>query len=520
LAAFALIALIEVGYAAVDPSSPVERSSYLNWNFNSMELFQKILIYEKLANAVRDRPDVIQIGDSSGLHAIVPGIVDRYLGGLKYENVSCCANTGFDGYHTIAEFMLRHVPTIKAVVLYISLNNPPHDPGTVASDVVGGENRLRNAFGPLSTLTTPGTLSLRHAALERTYSLGGTFKQSALLPFGDLLPEFTQSIRKTRGWRPEGDIHRLPERQRQTMTELCGPDDRRAMNGYLPHDYARDIFGLRHSYTDIELRRLAALAARYDAKLIFIAQPYPCSEIVGSFIPSLIADLEAVRTEYPNLIVPDPRLFEAWPGRFFSSADHLTTGHEDAASRRAGRLIAAALGIAYVEPEPSTPPAPPTPVLATTQFDGSPWIRHGLTLNPLRAREGVVATETDAYGLHFLEAKLPSLPAGTYTASFTFKTDAQRHVLFQFLPLQQPGDYGHFECSASMGEVQRTRSVVDASIERLPDGALRCSGTFEITRPGSVITLGLSPNRDTGPYDGDGSSNTTLYDFELSSVAR
>jgi hypothetical protein len=438
---------------------------------------------------------------------------------LKYENVSCCANTGFDGYYTIAEFMLRHVPTIKAVVLYISLNNAPRDPETVISNVVGGEDRLRSAFGPLSGLTSPATLALRHDVLERVYNLGSTFKQSALVPFEDLQPEFAHSIQETRGWRPEGDIHRLPEQQRQKMTELCGPDNRRVMGGHLPHDYTRDIFGIRHTYTDIELRRLAALTAQYNAKLIFIAQPYPCSEIVGGFISSLIADLEAVRKEYPNLIVPDPQLFEAWPGRFFSSDDHLKTGHEDAASRRAGRLIAKALGIAYVEPEQSTPPPPPKPVLATTQFDGSPWIVRGVTLRPLSTKEGLVVTETASFGPHLLEGRLPSLYTGTYTASFTLKTDAQRQVIFQFQSLQWPGDSGHFECSASLGEVQRTLSVVDSSIERLANGAIRCSGTFKITRPGSVITIGLSPSHDTNPYLGDGSSSATLYEFQLSSVA-
>jgi hypothetical protein len=514
-----MIALIEVGYAAVDPSSPVERSNYLNWNFNSMELFHKVLIYEKLSNAVRDQPDVIQIGDSAGLHAIVPRIVDRYLGGLKYENISCCANTGFDGYYTIAEYMLRHVPTIKAVVLYITLNNTPRDPDLTTSDIIGGEDRLRGAFGSLATLTTPGTLSLRHDVLERVYNLGGTFNQSALVPFGDLWPEFVQSIRKERGWRAEGDIHRLPELQRQKWTELCGPDGRRFIDGHLPDDYMRDIFGVRHTYTDIELRRLAALTARYKAKLIFIVQPHPCPEYVGTFIPSLIADLETVRAEYPNLIVPDPRVFEAWPDRFFSSPDHLTTGHEGAASRRAGRLIAKALGIAYEEPVPTLPAALPTPVLATTQFDGPTWTAQGLTVRPSGTGEGVVAIETATSGPHRLEAKLPSLPAGTYVASITFKADAQRQVAFQFMSLQWPGDSGHFECSASQGEVHRTLSVVDSSIERLSNGAIKCSGTFEITRPGSVIAIGFAPNRDPSPYAGDGSSSATLYKFELSSMA-
>jgi hypothetical protein len=518
-AALAMIGLIEIGHAAVDPSSPVERSTYLNWNFNSVELFHKVLIHEKLFNAVRDRPDVIQIGDSSGLHGIVPDIVDQYLGGLKYENLSCCANTGFDGYYSIAEFVLRHVPTVKAVVLYISLNNTPHDPSKAMSELVGGEDRLRGAFGPLSTLTTPATLSLRHHILQQVYNLDGAFNQSAMLPFEDLWPEPIQSLRAMKGWRAEEDVHRLPEKQDQKLAELCGPEGRRRMDGHLPEDFARDIFGVRHTYTSVELRRLAALTARHGVKLILIVQPYPCAEILGSFVPALQADIEEVRRDYANLIVPDRQLFEAWPGQSFSSADHLKTGQEDAVSRRAGRLIASALGMSYTEPAVAALPVPPPPVLATSRFEPSVWTAHGLSLKPSDADKGVVAIETASGGPHALEARLTSLPATTYVASLSFRTAAKRQVSFQFLSLQWPGDSGHFECSASLGEVRRTRSVVDASIERLPDGSIRCSGTFKITRPGSVIKIGLSSGFDVAPYAGDGASSVTLYKFELSSVA-
>jgi len=56
LAALAVIAVVEVSYATVDTSSAVERSSFLNWNFNSMELFQKALIYKKLQTAIQAKP--------------------------------------------------------------------------------------------------------------------------------------------------------------------------------------------------------------------------------------------------------------------------------------------------------------------------------------------------------------------------------------------------------------------------------------------------------------------------------
>ena len=180
LAALVIIGLVEAGYSAVDASSPVERSNYLNWNFNSDELFHKALIYEKekLRNALRDHPDVIQIGDSSGFHAIVPRIVDQYLDGLKYENLSCCANTRFDGYYTIADFVLRNTPSIKAVVLYIAWNNTPGDPTTIETAAVGGEDRIRNAFGPLAPFTSPFTLSARLNVVRPVYNLGHTMESA------------------------------------------------------------------------------------------------------------------------------------------------------------------------------------------------------------------------------------------------------------------------------------------------------------------------------------------------------
>jgi hypothetical protein len=76
--ALAIVGAVETSYAALVPSSPAEASNYLNWNFNSTDTFHKLLINEKLANAVRGRPDVIQIGDSSGLHGIVPSWISTW----------------------------------------------------------------------------------------------------------------------------------------------------------------------------------------------------------------------------------------------------------------------------------------------------------------------------------------------------------------------------------------------------------------------------------------------------------
>jgi hypothetical protein len=516
LAALFVIAVIEAGYEATAPATPVERSGYLNLNFNAKELVHKVLIQEKLINAVQDRPDVIQVGDSSGLHGIIPRIVDQYLGGLRYENLSCCANTGFEGYYAITEFMLRHVQSLKAVVLYVSLNNAARDPANSDAKIVGGPERLSNAFGALSPLMTPPTLAARAAIVRSIYTLGGTFDQPGLQPLATTWPEFPQFLRDTRGWRPEGDVHRTAEKHAEAFGALCGPTGERRLDGPLSGDSVRDIAGVARSYLATKIRRLAALTARHGAKLILVFQPYPCAAIGGSLLAAVKSDIAAARQDYPNVVLPAPALFEPWPAQRFSSADHVRTGYEDAVSRRAGRLIASALGLGPVEPNPPLPAKAPILVWSSSDFGAPPWRAEGLSV--VRQSDGVVTTETTATGLHHVEAALPDLPPGRYVASLTFGNDPQRLVFLQFLPMMYPGDSGNFHCNAADRQVTRSMSILDAELEELPDHKFRCQGKFILTRPGVRFIIGLAKTEGGRAYPGDERSQLRLYRLELSRV--
>ncbi|SEP41442.1 hypothetical protein SAMN02990966_05903 [Rhodospirillales bacterium URHD0017] len=509
LVALATIGLIEGGYVMFAAPSAADRTNYLNWNFDSSEPFHKVVIYEKIINAIRDRPEVIQIGDSSGFHGIIPSIVDQYLGGMRYANVSCCANTGFDGYYTIADYLLRNVPTIKVVVLYFSLNNSPRTLDALNASVVGGEDRLRSAFGPMAAWTSPATLALRHDIVRPVYNLGTTFEQNGLLSFDKLWPAVIQALRASRGWRPEEDVHRLPAQQMQKVYDLCGPSLSRHVD-VQDWDFTRDVFGVRRSNTEIELRRLAALTARHGAKLILLTQPYPCHELPGTYLEQLRSAVAAVAADYSNFIAPNP-LFESWPPQWFSSGDHLRIGMEDLASRRAGRSIAKALNIAY--PEPTTE-ARGTLRPVVKGFHG--WTAKGVAVEFNPDGSSVTVTEAADSGPHELLMDLPWLPAGTYLAAIRFRTSSSRHVFFRYLPLRYPGDGGNFRCSFTAGEVSRTRSVIDSTIEEDPDGSMTCSGKFTVTSTGTELTVGLSPTTATIPYAGDAHSSVELYDFELS----
>jgi hypothetical protein len=517
LAALAIIGFVEFGYSAVDNSSPVERSTYVNFNYNSDELFHKGVIYEKLLNAVRDRPDIIQIGDSSGFHAIVPRIVDKYLGSLKYENLSCCANTLFDGYYTIADFMFRHVPSIKAVVLYITLNGAPGDPARIPTAVVGGDDRLRNAFGPLAPLTSPPTLAARLDVVAPIYTLGHRLNQPGIQSFDDMWPELTTFLRTHRGWWSEHDPHLTAEKQRERMSSFC-PQGILPRNDS-PSDYTYDVFGDRQSWMRVELRRLAALTARHQAKLILLFQPYPCS-MVGNYVDARRADVASVQADYPNLVVPHLGLLESWPVQWFSTMDHLRTGHEDAASRRAARAIARALGLPAVElPQPpGTKDA--VSVWSSADFTTPAWRAEGFKVAAQPDGKGAIATETADAGRHYVETTLPDMSAETYVVSVTFRMTGPRRFYLEVQSRQPPGDYNRFSCSVAVGDSWRSMGMSDSGLDELADHVFRCWGKFRLTKAGAnIVRIGLAPAEpETTPYKGDGKSNVALYSVELSAV--
>ncbi|MBV8186970.1 MAG: hypothetical protein JOY64_37655 [Alphaproteobacteria bacterium] len=519
-----MIAAIETSYAAMDGSSSVARSGYLNWNFNTPDLFHKVIIYEKLSHAVAMRPDVIQVGDSSGFHAIVPSIVDRYLGGLKYANLSCCANTGFTGYYTIAEYVLDKVSTVKAVVLYVTLYNFPRDPRQVLTSFVGGQDRLPMAFGWIAPFITPPTLAARESVVRPVYTLDGSLDEPAALPvetspsFGDL----ARFIRATDGWWPEHDTHLSKSRQDQREPSICALGDAWPDDGVY---YTPDIFGRPQSFTRLDLSRLADLTARHGAKLIVLIQPNPCPHVEGSFLEARRKDVAAVAAKYENVVVADPALFEPWPWRNFISSDHLRTGFEEAASSRVGRAVAAALGLSMVpveqRTEPNEPSSGPVAAWSGAEFGGTAWRKENVTLRATPDGTGTIATETSGPGWHRIEITVPQLPAGTYVASVVFRAHGERQVQLELRAMDPKAAYGFVRCDGAAGESWRSIRMLDSGIEELPDGSFRCWGKLDLPESGGVFTLDLIRNGTSpGPYDGNGRGAVEYIRAELSRVPR
>jgi hypothetical protein len=352
------------------------------------------------------------------------------------------------------------------------------------------------------------------------YTLGHALDQPGLLPFDAIWPDMVQSLRADKGWWAEHDWHQTSAKQDQMLTWLCGPTQVRSFGGDSSLNYTRDIFAVRQSYMQIELRRLAHLTARHHAKLIVLFQPYPCAAAPGEdFIPAREADIAAVATEYPNVVAPDPVLFEHWPGKWFTGPDHLRTGYEDAASRRVGRTIATALGLPIVEPPEPPVPSAAVPVWSSTDVAAPPWRQEGLVLTPHADGSGIVISETTSAGWHRIETNLPDLPAKTYVFSTTFRADGTRQIQLEMRDAQLPGAYGTVRCSAADGDSSRYGAMIDSGIEGLPGNVFRCWGKLTLTKIGAVIAIDLSRSgREAGPYQGDGRSGVVLYNVDISAV--
>src|SRR5215212_3748614 len=118
LLAIMLAVAIESAIALILQPTFMDKSTWLLHDPLGDEQLDRLVVYEKLKLLDIDA-DIISVGDSSGFFSIQPTIVNRYLPGHKYINLSTGGNHTFDGFRGIAEYALRRSKRIKYVVLHI-----------------------------------------------------------------------------------------------------------------------------------------------------------------------------------------------------------------------------------------------------------------------------------------------------------------------------------------------------------------------------------------------------------------
>jgi hypothetical protein len=508
VAALVTILCIEaVTYIAVRPNF-AERSNYLGYNYLSPEQLHKGIIYEKLREFGNSAPDIVQVGDSSGLHNVIPEIVERYLGGLKYVNMSCCANTGFDGYYVIAKSILDRDRNAKALVLYISLKNLPAVDNHNGDELVGGATNLYDTYASPWSVAWPPTMALRPDVTAAVYSLGGL-----LGPEINQLDQIGTSVIARHwldahgGWWPEDD-------QRFTAGnpdfDLCGPSDTTGPNlaPNLPNSrfYTTGILGSKRFYSTEVFEHFADLAADHGARLVIAFQPQPCAHIDADALSILNASLAEVVRERPNVVVVPKSIFGHWPAAQFTGLSHMRVGYETANSEQLGQLLAAALGLKGPQVAPDRNYAidadANTPDVWSLKGPPKDWYRQGVNLRVGdNGTETLEATEQPGALKYHFETTIPNLePGKPYIFSLVVKPKGAGAISLVLRDLKSPGQLAGGECDFRAGSGYRTQLAFDSDIEALPDGWWRCWVSVLICDNRAVVGVDIHDDQQT-PVD-------------------
>jgi hypothetical protein len=496
--ALAIIALTEGVCALVLRPNIVERTK-----FNLLNRFHSTAVFGKLGEFADSAPDIIQVGDSSGFHGVNPDVVTRYLGGLKYLNLSCCAGVGYRGYYSIADFMLRRNPGIKAVVLYVSLRNLPR------ADLIEGQRQLGDFVE--NSLTTPfahlapATVALRQRivdAMERK----GQVRIDAI--FTD---ELRQSARAHNGWWPEHDRRMAGAKRTEYWRETCGATGVARQNDGAPF-YGED----KQSHMLSEFGRFATLAARHGAKFVVIFHPFSCRGLEGSFLAARREELAKLLKQNSNMVAFPQQMLELWPTEKFVSSDHLRVGYDEENFRRVGKLLAEVLGIA--PRTDAVDKAGPAESLRRETLRVSDWTTDDALVRHEDRNTVHRLIEAAGRGPHGVEKKLTGLtPGKTAVLSIPAKAIGARGI---FIELQTAGRRGGGYCDLYGLTAQRDGDMLDAGLDPQPDGWSRCWVAMPIDAPSATVRLSLTNQRFDPVYAGDGSSGAAVGEIELRETPR
>ena len=513
LLAVAVIAALETVVMAVRRPDDVERSNFLAFSYLRPEV-HRLIIYEKLRAFGWSSPDIIQIGDSTGFYGVNSDLVTSRLGGLRYVNLSCCANMGFDGYYAVAHFMLRHNPSIKAIVLYLS----PFNFINKTAERSFAEP-IQNSFDSLRSYLMPPSLALREEVVKAIY---GPSRMSSANPE---LEHKLAFIRNHNGWLAEDDIRLSGKALDEYWRRECGPQRFIAWHDS-DDNYSRDILRRREWREFDHIAALAALTAGYNAKLILMLQPLPCP-FAGAGFGARLRDLDRLRSAYPNLVVAPADVFFSLPTEMFSSSPHLRVGNEITNSQRVALAVAQALGRpvrqsgdAPAGPDSTFPIADRNTPLTWSddRFNEPAWRTDGASI--FRSGEETRITEVDSFGRHFVGTQVERIePNVPHIISAVIKPDPKRLFWLEVSETTQPGSYGRAVFDVDAQTSVRFGDVIDADIESLPEGWFRC--WLSIRFRGTAMTMNLMmATKSALEYAGDGVSSITIRKTALRLGAR
>ena len=325
LCAVALAGIIELAVQLRYHPGFWQKTAWLLHDPYRGELFDRMVVFEKLSHFEDSDPDIISVGDSSGFFALQSTIVNRYLHGTRYLSLNTGANHAFVGYKAMAEYMLRRSQHIKWVVLYVFPQLLPvegiidlADLGPIAEDnLVGLKSKIMPPSASLSLYAKTWVFT------GYKYHVG-----QPLLVQGPAL-QLHDTINVALGWLPEFDVRfdridgRLP----------FFPDTRTGWYNQL---------GLTDpSSINAVLGDFRAMVRSYGARLAIAFAPFPERAIIPGDPNIAISEAAFARfnREHPDVKFLFP-LITRWSSEKIGTSNHISREYTFLSSERTGKALA------------------------------------------------------------------------------------------------------------------------------------------------------------------------------------
>ncbi len=382
---------IECTYLIVANPHPADRTNFLQFEFANADTVQRLMAFEKLRNLATSQAQIIQVGDSSGLHGVQPDVVSARLGGVSYANLGVATNLGYLGYYNVAKYALERNTKAKILVLYTTmLIAPPRGELWKHGNKLLGESIQREFVDPFHRFFQTPTLAARRSVTDGLYYLNGAFKtHDAPLSTNYGYLTFHDIYMQSRGWTRETDV------AGDGVKDIWQPVYD-VLEGRLPQNIPPDILRIfrsgfgggeteffdwrRLSYTSYMEEiygSFADLARQHGVVLVIIHNPLPegvRNPRLGSVfrVSSLEGKLHAYQATHPDVVVQTT--FDYWPDAKFSVFSHVGTAYARENSNRVADFLRPVLARMDIEPTFEQFQAPVATVIDFAKvFSGYRW---------------------------------------------------------------------------------------------------------------------------------------------------
>jgi len=271
------------------------------------DVLQKHVIYDKNEIVLRDvKTTAIQVGDSSGFYGVIPSVVTSSSGGLSYLNMSCCGDTGWEGYYYEAVLAMGRSPTPELLVLHITPFWGPLDKqfrgrnglATLIGDYLVQEMWWHRVRPPSAGYRLRLTNLAYFGVWKDDFAYASHIEQPHYPP----IKEWREKFAEDRGWVP------LPWAIEDSYLTAATVRPCSLTGIYSEPRW----FGLTHDDGLYRyLARFADLAQSHNARFVLVSNPVPCTVQNDAVDADIERQIARFRRDYPDASIPFRFLREA-----------------------------------------------------------------------------------------------------------------------------------------------------------------------------------------------------------------